>query len=64
VKVGFAAYYASLDRVDLMENHADEKPVFISGKEVRATLLRGDLVDPRIMRESTSKILAAAMKQA
>ena len=63
VKVGFAAYYESAGRVDLMEKHPDEKPVFISGKEVRATLLRGELVDPRIMRESTSKILADAMKQ-
>ena len=63
VKVGFAAYYESIGRVDLMENHQDEKPVFISGKEVRATLQKGELVDPRIMRESTSKILAAAMHQ-
>ena len=63
VNVGFAAFYESLGRVDLMENHADEKPVFISGKEVRATLQKGELVDPRIMRESTSKILAEAMKQ-
>ncbi len=61
VNVGFAAYYESLGRVDLMENHNDEKPVFISGKQVRATLQEGELVDPRIMRESTSKILAAAM---
>lgn len=64
VKVGFAAYYESLGRVDLMEKHADEKPVFISGKDVRATLQKGEMVDPRIMRESTSEILAAAMKQA
>lgn len=63
VNVGFAAYYDSMGRVDLMENHKDEKPVFISGKDVRATLLKGDLVDPRIMRESTSRILADAMKQ-
>jgi sulfate adenylyltransferase len=61
LKVGFAAYYQSLGRVDLMENHKDEKPVFISGKDVRATLLRGEKVDPRIMRESTSTILATAM---
>lgn len=61
VNVGFAAYYESLGRVDLMENHPDEKPVFISGKQVRATLQEGKLVDPRIMRESTSQILAAAM---
>ena len=63
VKVGFAAFYESLGRVDLMENHKDEKPVFISGKEVRATLQRGEMVDPRIMREGTSAILAQAMKQ-
>lgn len=63
INVGFAAYYESLGRVDLMENHKDEKPVFISGKDVRATLQKGELVDPRIMRESTSQILAAAMKQ-
>jgi len=63
LKVGFAAYYDSVGRVDLMELHKDEKPVFISGKDVRKTLLEGKTVDPRIMRESTSKILAEAMKQ-
>lgn len=62
LKVGFAAYYESLGRVDLMENHPDEKPVFISGKAVRATLQQGEQVDPRIMRPTTSAILAAAMK--
>jgi sulfate adenylyltransferase len=61
VKVGFAAYYESIGRVDLMENHKEEKPVFISGKDVRKALLEGKTVDPRIMRESTSKILAEAM---
>ena len=63
IKVGFAAFYESIGRVDLMEKHPDEKPVFISGKDVRATLQQGEMVDPRIMRESTSEILAAAMKQ-
>ncbi len=63
VKVGFAAFYESMGRVDLMTNHEGEKPVFISGKEVRATLQKGEQVDPRIMRSSTSAILAAAMKQ-
>ncbi|MGH7140243.1 MAG: hypothetical protein ACREHD_31275 [Pirellulales bacterium] len=62
LKVGFAAYYESVGRVDLMDLHKDEKPVFISGKDVRKTLLEGKTVDPRIMRESTSQILAAAMK--
>ena len=61
VNVGFAAFYESLGRVDLMENHSEEKPVFISGKDVRKTLLEGNEVDPRIMRPSTSKILAAVM---
>ncbi|MAT14866.1 MAG: sulfate adenylyltransferase [Planctomyces sp.] len=63
INVGFAAYYDSMGRVDLMENHKDEKPVFISGKDVRATLQKGEMVDPRIMRPSTSKILAEAMAQ-
>jgi sulfate adenylyltransferase len=44
-----------------MDLHPDEKPVFISGKDVRKTLLAGQEVDPRIMRPSTSRILAAAM---
>ena len=64
LKVGFAAFYESMGRVDLMENHPDEKPVFISGKQVRATLLAGEEVDPRIMRHSTSKILVEAMAHA
>ena len=61
LRVGFAAYYESMGRVDLMENHPDEKPVFISGKEVRKCLVEGRPVDPRIMRESTAQILHAAM---
>ena len=62
LNVGFAAYYESVGRVDLMDNHKEEKPVFISVKDVRKTLLEGKEVDPRIMRTSTSKILAEAMK--
>jgi len=61
LKVGFAAYYESVGRVDLTDNHPDEKPVAISGKDVRKALLEGREVDPRIMRPSTSRILAAAM---
>lgn len=61
VNVGFAAYYESLGRVDLMENHPDEQPVFISGSQVRDTLSAGEQVDPRIMRPSTSEILSKAM---
>lgn len=61
LKVGFAAFYESLGRVDLMDNHPDEKPVFISGKQVREQLLAGEPVDPRIMRSTTSQILIEAM---
>jgi sulfate adenylyltransferase len=62
LKVGFAAYYDSVGRVDLTERHPGEKPVSISGKDIRSTLLKGEPVDPRIMRPSTSQILGAAMK--
>jgi sulfate adenylyltransferase len=61
LRVGFAAYYESIGRVDLMDNHPDEKPVFISGKDVRKALVEGRPVDPRIMRQSTAAILHAAM---
>ncbi len=61
LKVGFAAFYASINRVDLMDNHPDEKPVFISGKEVRKALMEGRPVDPRIMRETTARILREAL---
>ena len=64
VKVGFAAFYESTGRVDLMENHKDEDPVFISGKKVRELLGNGEPVDPRIMRPSTSQILSEAMTAA
>lgn len=64
VNVGFAAYYESLGRVDLMENHPEEQPVFISGSQVRDTLSNGEQVDPRIMRPSTSEILSKAMSSA
>jgi sulfate adenylyltransferase len=62
VNVGFAAFYESLGRVDLMENHAEEKPVFISGKAIREMLQNGDPIDPRVMRESTAAILSESMK--
>ena len=61
INVGFAAYYESIGRVDLMEHHPDEKPVFISGSQVRETLSNGEQVDPRIMRPGTSEILSEAM---
>lgn len=63
LKVGFAAYYDSIGRVDLTERHPNEKPVSISGKDIRGTLQKGEQVDQRVMRPSTSSILGAAMKQ-
>ena len=60
VKVGFAAYYESMGRVDLMSKHKGEKAFFISGKAVRATLVDGSRPDARIMRESTADILIEA----
>lgn len=62
VKVGFAAYYNSIGRVDLMENHPDEKPLFVAGKDVRAALLSGNRPDPRIMRPETADILIQKMR--
>ncbi|HVP13081.1 MAG TPA: sulfate adenylyltransferase [Phycisphaerae bacterium] len=61
LKVGFAAFYESIGRVDLMDNHPNEKPVFISGRKVREQLLAGEMPDPRIMRPETAKILIKKM---
>lgn len=60
--VGYAAFYPSIGRVDLMENHPGEEPLLISGKEIRKALMEGRPVDPRIMRPSTARILAEAMR--
>lgn len=59
MKVGFAAYYPSMGRVDLMSNHTaeDDKPLFISGKKVRAMLVEGQLPPTEIMRPATAEIL-------
>jgi sulfate adenylyltransferase len=61
-KIGFAAFYASLGRVDLTERHPDEKPVAVSGTQVRAQLQRGERPDPRIMRPEIADILIAAYR--
>ena len=62
VKVGFAAYYDHLGRVDLMSNQEGQKSFFISGTKVRASLVAGERPDPRIMRETTANILIEAYK--
>jgi len=59
-KIGFAAFYESAGRVDLMDNHPNEKPVSISGSKVRAQLQAGETPDPRIMRPETAEILIKA----
>jgi sulfate adenylyltransferase len=56
-KIGFAAFYESLGRVDLTERHPDEKPVAVSGTKVREQLRRGERPDPRIMRPEIADIL-------
>jgi sulfate adenylyltransferase len=62
-KVGFAAFYETLGRVDLTERHKGEKPFGISGTEVRALLQAGERPDPRIMRPETSDVLIEAYRQ-
>ncbi len=56
-KIGFAAYYESIGRVDLTENHPDEKPVSVSGSKIREQLTSGQKPDPRIMRPEIAEIL-------
>ncbi|MEL6342259.1 MAG: sulfate adenylyltransferase [Myxococcota bacterium] len=60
VKVGFAAYYHSIGRVDLMKNHPDEKAMFISGSKVRGMLQEGSRPPSEIMRSETADILIEA----
>lgn len=63
VKVGFAAFYAELDRVALVDEvDKNWKPVSISGRDLREQLRNGTMPDPRIMRPETAKVLIAKMK--
>jgi sulfate adenylyltransferase len=61
--IGFAAYYDSAGRVDLMDNHPDEKPVVISGSKVREALTKGERPDPRILRPEIADILIDYYRQ-
>lgn len=63
VKVGFAAYYEELGHVGLVDECSKKgwKPIPISGRDVREALAAGKLPDPRVMRESTARILIEAM---
>ena len=57
VKVGFAAYYESIGRVDLTENHKGEEPYSISGTKLRGQLVDGERPDVRIIRPEVADIL-------
>jgi sulfate adenylyltransferase len=61
-KIGFAAFYEKLGRVDLTDNHPDEKPLSISGTKVREQLQSGQRPDPRIMRPEIADILIEAYR--
>jgi sulfate adenylyltransferase len=61
-KIGFAAFYESLGRVDLTDRHPDEKPVTVSGTKVREQLRAGERPDPRIMRPEIADILIQAFR--
>jgi sulfate adenylyltransferase len=61
-KIGFAAFYESMGRVDLTERHKDEKPVSVSGTKVREQLKGGERPDERIMRPEVADILIEAFK--
>lgn len=63
VKVGFAAYYDSMGRVDLMSRHPDEKAMFISGSKVRGMLVSGENPPTEIMRPTTAAILIEAYRE-
>ena len=56
-KIGFAAYYESIGRVDLTDHHPGEKPYAISGTKVREQLQKGEKPDPRILRPEIAEIL-------
>jgi len=61
-KIGFAAYYESIGRVDLTDHHPDEKPYTISGTKVREQLQAGQKPDPRILRPEIAEILIEAYR--
>jgi sulfate adenylyltransferase len=62
-KIGFAAFYESLGRVDLTENHPGVTPYGISGTKVREQLRSGERPDPRIMRPEIADILIEAYRR-
>ncbi len=63
VKVGFAAFYDSLGRVDLTENHPGEAPYSISGTKLREQLVSGERPDNRIIRSDVADILIESYRK-
>jgi sulfate adenylyltransferase len=55
--IGFAAFFETAGRVDLMEDHPGEKPVSISGSKIRQLLGEGQRPDERILRPEIADIL-------
>jgi sulfate adenylyltransferase len=55
--IGFAAFYESAGRVNLMDAHPNEQPVTISGSRIREMLTNGERPDPRILRPEIADIL-------
>jgi sulfate adenylyltransferase len=62
--IGFAAYYESMGRVDLTENHPGEAPLSVSGTKVREQLLKGEHPDARILRPEIAEILIESYRSA
>jgi len=64
VKIGFAAFYAELSRVGLVDEYGPKgyHQVSISGRELREKLRNGELPDPRVMRPETAAILIERMQ--
>lgn len=61
--IGFAAYFESVNRVDLIENHPGEQPLSISGSKIRELLTRGERPDERILRPEIADVLIAYYRE-
>jgi sulfate adenylyltransferase len=61
--IGFAAYFESAGRVELIDQHPNEKPLTISGSKIRETLTNGERPDPRVLRPEIADILIAYYRE-
>jgi len=62
-KIGFAAYFENAGRVELVDEHPNEKPVSISGSKIRELLTNGERPDARILRPEIADILIAYYRE-